>query len=201
MLMAPDGRSLAAIVAAAMDHAGLRVVVAGPGHVLPDRPHVGDLIPDAGPLAAIAAGLGLPGVSAIVAIPSDMPWLDGATIRRLLDCDPPTAAEGATSAAAIAAFVDPAEPTRTLPLPARFSAALAPTARALLSEGRRAVHALHDAAAVHRVELAADEAFRLEDVDTPAAWTEFVRTWNRADAPRRGCRDAAIRPSARPQAG
>lgn len=170
MLVAPNGRTLAAIVATAMHEAGLAVLVAGPGHVLPELPHIEDCRDDSGPLAAIAAGLAHARPAGIVAIPCDLPWIDSTTIQRLLT---PTDA----LATAFVDDDDPKSPGR--PLPARFASAALVTILDQIAHGHFAVRDALARLPLARVPLRASEAQCLDDVDTLDAWEAFVRSVGR----------------------
>ena len=93
---------------------------------------VTDRVPDAGPLAGVAAALAAAGGDGVVCVAGDMPFLAPALMRALR--------ERASGADALA----PRWSGRPEPLCARYAAHLLPAVEARLAAGRLALHGLLD---------------------------------------------------------
>lgn len=154
-LLEIDGCTLLDRAVALLHEAGAATVI-----VSGDRPGaIADATPGLGPVGGIASVL--PGVDdgAMVVLPVDMPALDVATLRILLD---------ATGEAPAAHFAG-----HPLPWAARIDAALRARIPALIADGRGpSMRALH--AAAGGIELPVADAARLRNVNAPADWAAFA---------------------------
>ncbi|WP_426403885.1 NTP transferase domain-containing protein [Streptomyces sp. R-07] len=90
------GRTLLDRVLAACPDAGLTVVVADPRPTARPVRWTREDPPGGGPLAALGAGVRETGADVLLVLSADLPFLDGATVRRLLDAlDAASGAEAA----------------------------------------------------------------------------------------------------------
>jgi molybdopterin-guanine dinucleotide biosynthesis protein A len=162
-LTLPDGRTWlqrqADILRAAGVGSLLVSVRAGSGMSLPGATVVTDTRPDAGPLAGIAAGLRAAPTGLVILLAVDMPSIQGAHLRELLEWATPECG------------VVPLQGGQLEPLAAVYPTALAASAEAALKAGKLAVHAWA------RQEAAQG---RLLLWETPAAWAGVLRSWNAA---------------------
>lgn len=168
-----DGRPLLdhALAAVLAVDPGIEVVVAGAPGIDRPLPAGVRLIADPhafdGPLAGLASGLDAldPAVETVIVVGGDMPWLEPAVLRRMLDAV-------ATDVGVEAVALDDGERTRPLPLVVRRDPA-AGAARALLDADDRRLRAL--LARLRTVVLPRDDWRGLDpagatvrDIDTPA---------------------------------
>lgn len=157
-LLPVDGVAMAARVAAALRDAGCSPVTAIGG----DRSGlealglavVDDPWPGEGPLGGILAALGA-AEEAVVVVACDLPWLDAATVTRVV------AAEGIDLERT---DVVVASSGRREPLCARWQPSARDTLRRAFADGERAVHR---AMAMLRVAEVAVDPHRVADADTP----------------------------------
>lgn len=154
-LLEIDGRTLLDRAIALLDDAGATTVI-----VSGDRPGG---IPDAtaglGPVGGIASVLPHVDDGAMVVLPVDMPALDVATLRILLD---------AAADAPAAHFAG-----HPLPWVARIDAVLRANILMLLADGRGpSMRALH--AAAGGIEVPVADTARLRNVNAPADWAAFA---------------------------
>ncbi len=118
---------------------------------------VHDAVADGGPLAGIAAGLRAAAPGLVVLLAVDMPAVEAAHLRRLVELASPDRG------------VVPVVAGQLEPLAAVYPAALAASAEAALAAGNRAVHAwARTEAAQGRLLLWA----------APADWSGAFRSWN-----------------------
>ncbi len=89
------GRALLDRVLAACADAGTTVVVAGPRPTARPVTWAHEDPPGGGPVAALDAGLRQTGAAQVVVLSADLPFLEPATVRRLLDALETSGAEGA----------------------------------------------------------------------------------------------------------
>jgi molybdopterin-guanine dinucleotide biosynthesis protein A len=160
-----EGRAMAGRVADALAGAGASpVVLVGGDPAVADRlglASVADRWPGEGPLAATATALAWAaathGPDAVVVVaPCDLPRLDAASVRRLVDA---LGVGGATVA------VGRTPDGRRQPLPAAWRAAAADGVVQAVEGGHRRADALLDALGARTVDLPSGP---LVDVDTPA---------------------------------
>ncbi len=126
---------------------------------------VGDLRPDAGPLAGLEAGLTAAGAEIVLVVPTDMPWL-GPELPLLLTKRLHASAGSDVACLAADGIRQP------LPLACRRVPALATVTR-LLDDGERRLRALIDGPTTSVVTDADwrpldGSGHSLDDVDTPA---------------------------------
>jgi molybdopterin-guanine dinucleotide biosynthesis protein A len=116
-----------------------------------------DIRPREGPLAGMEALLSTSLADAYIVCSCDMPMLSPEVMEALAaPCDEPTAVlhvEGEM---------------RWRPLPCRVRSGALPTVQKLLSEGRRAVHELHSAVGARVIQVPANWAAALTDINTPS---------------------------------
>lgn len=141
------------------------VAVARPGQDFPGVPArwVRDLVPGAGPLAGLEAGLGAITAEFGVVVACDMPWLDPALLRAM-------AAEAPGHDLVIPFFEG-----RHHPLHAVYARRILPLVKELLSAGERRLHVLAGRVKTRVLDedyiRARDPSGRsLASLDTPAAY-------------------------------
>lgn len=160
-LVLPDGRTLlqrqADILRAAGSAALFASVRRGTEVDLPGATFVQDCVPDAGPIAGIAAGLRAAPAGLVIVVAVDMPHLGEEHLRKLV------------SLATDACGVVPVQDGQMEPLAAVYPAALADSAEDALGSERRAVHAW----VTREVKQG-----RLRLWDTPPDWAGALRSWN-----------------------
>jgi molybdopterin-guanine dinucleotide biosynthesis protein A len=161
LLLMPDGRTLLQrqidLLRAA--GAGSVAVSVGPGKDFPmmSASPISDAVPDAGPLAGIAAGLRAapPGLVLVLAV--DMPRIGEEQLRQLV------------GQATAGCGVVPVWEGRCESLVAVYPAALAASAETWLAGGQSAPHAwVRSEAAQGRLKL----------WEVPAEWAAALRSWN-----------------------
>jgi len=86
-LVLDDGRTMIDFVLEACRCVTDRIVVSGPGDILPDLPHIADRRDGAGPLAGLEAILASGLDERYLLVPCDMPGLRGDDLSRLTECD------------------------------------------------------------------------------------------------------------------
>lgn len=160
-LVLPNGSTLIERQAALLKSVGvatlfvsIRPGAAGP---LPEAIGVQDTMAEAGPLAGVAAGLRAAPAGLVIVLAVDMPAVEEAHLRRLIELATPGRG------------VVPMQAGQCEPLAAIYPAALADSAEAALREGMRAVHAWARAEA---------ERGRLLLWEAPADWSGVFRSWN-----------------------
>ncbi len=156
------------------------VLVAAPHQDLPPLPAAGaapptvvyDDHPGAGPLPALAVGLGAMRASWALALPCDAPFVHPSVVAHLME------ARGDDVDAVI-----PIWDERPQPLVALYRRRLAPRVRALVAAGERRLHALADGPGICRVSAAtlraldpAGESFR--SVNTPEEFAAAQAAWH-----------------------
>lgn len=162
-LTLPDGRTLLQRQADILRAAGATTlfvsVRADNETTLPGATLVPDSTPDAGPLAGIAAGLRAAPAGLVLVLAVDMPEVQSAHLRQLLELA--TADRG----------VVPLLAGQCEPLAGVYPSALAGSAEAALASGQLAVHAwVRREAAQGKLLLWA----------SPAEWTGVLHSWNTA---------------------
>jgi molybdopterin-guanine dinucleotide biosynthesis protein A len=155
-IVLPDGSTMIERVRACVAAVCARVVIVGRTRALADLERIVEEPPGEGPLAAIGALLDRGGDEAYLVVPCDLPRLTPDVLRRLV----------APQARSMAVFRVEGE-HEPRPLPALVTSAARPTARALLTEGRRAVRDLVDRAGADRVALSETDAASLFNVNRP----------------------------------
>ncbi|MCP3905597.1 MAG: molybdenum cofactor guanylyltransferase [Planctomycetes bacterium] len=157
VLPAGDGVTMIERVESVLAPLTSRVVVVGDTPALPDHERVFDLRPDQGPLGGIEALLASGLDRHFLVVPCDMPRLTTDLLALLaVGCDEP---------ATVFRLKGTAEP---YPLPVRLDVAALPMVRRHLDEGRRALRDLLAALRPRIVDVAADRAGQLANVNTPA---------------------------------
>jgi molybdenum cofactor guanylyltransferase len=169
-LTLPDGRTLLQRQADILRAAGATTVLASvrPDNAvaIPDVILVHDAVMDAGPIAGIAAGLHAAPAGLLLVLAVDMPAVQAAHLRQLVELARPGRG------------VVPMQAGQCEPLAAIYPTVLADSAEKTSRSWRRAVHGW-----VER-EVALD---RLLLWETPSEWTGALRSWNtEADLPRPG---------------
>lgn len=166
-LILPDGRTLLQRQVEVLREAGATTVLvsirAGRESALPGVQFVPGLMPDAGPLAGIAAGLCAAPAGLVLVLAVDMPVVQAGHLRELVGLA--TAGRG----------VVPVQAGQCEPLAAVYPTILAASAEAALAAGRLAVQ-----------QWAREEAAqaRLRLWETPREWAGVLRSWNTpADVP------------------
>jgi molybdopterin-guanine dinucleotide biosynthesis protein A len=163
MLTLPDGRSLLQRQADILRAAGVDTVLASvrpeSAKRLPGFTLVHDEVKDAGPMAGIAAGLGAAPAGLVVVLAVDMPAIQAAHLRQLVELS----VDGKG--------VVPMQDGEIESLAAVYPSLLAKSAQAALQEGRFAVRAWVR-------EQVAEGALVLWE--TPAEWAGVLRSWNTA---------------------
>lgn len=129
-IVLPDGRTMAETVRDALVGVCERVVVVGDASVLPELPHVQDIVQDAGPLGGIHAllmsGLG----ERYLVCPCDMPGLTEQLLHALCNAD----------AGAALVFPQVVGSDETEPFPMRIDSTLHVHVMERLEAGNRALH-------------------------------------------------------------
>lgn len=165
LLRAPDGtgRTLVERLISEIERAapGVAVVLVGKREEYGSlgRPFVDDEIPESGPLGGVVglfAEAERRGLSRILCVACDHPFLGAGLIRRLLVEHP--------AAAICCPFLD----DRYQPLVARYDVRLLPEFRQALRSGQRALQPLLRKHTVARLTLDSSERESLRDWDTPA---------------------------------
>jgi molybdopterin-guanine dinucleotide biosynthesis protein A len=163
MLTLPDGRTLLQRQADILRAAGVSTVLASvrpeSSSRLPGFTLVHDMLPDAGPLAGIAAGLRAAPAGLVVVLAVDMPAIQSAHLRQLVEL----AVDGKG--------VVPMQNGEIESLAAVYPSLLAGSAEVALRAGQFAVRAWVR-------EQAAEGALLLWEA--PADWTGVLRSWNTA---------------------
>lgn len=148
-----EGRSLGVIAVSALRDAGVDPVVVVGGNHGHGAELIADSNPGDGPLAGVLDALRSLDADRVVILPCDLPRVDAAALRRLIDAD--AASIGAVTLATVDGRV--AAPVGIWHREAEASL------RARFHEGERSLHAALDALRIELVELG--EAAR--DVDSP----------------------------------
>jgi len=125
-------------------------------------PFLPDARDDAGPLAGLVALLESGRARRYLVISCDAPTIVADDLRPLLDADAPAAI-----------YVD-SSTGRALYLPCALSSTLAPVARALLDDDRRALRFLFEATRTEVIPVDAEPARRLRGVNTPEELASLV---------------------------
>ena len=158
-LVLPDGRLMAQAVGETLQAVCREVVIVGPPESPTWAAHtwrcVADRTPGLGPIGGIEALLASGLNSGYLLCPSDIPLLSAELLERLLD-----AGDGD------AAVFHVAGQTRPSPLPLRISASCLGAVETLIEAGGRAVHELLDTLDVQCVEVRAQDARELVNVNT-----------------------------------
>ena len=164
LLTLPDGRTLLERQVDILRAAGVTTVLVSIRTdlelTLPNVTRVHDAVADAGPLAGIAAGLRAAPAGSLLVLAVDMPAVQAAHLRQLVEL----AVDGRG--------VVPTQAGRCEPLVAIYPTLLAASADAALRENRRAVHTW--------AEREAGEG-SLVLWETPPAWAGVLQSWNTAD--------------------
>lgn len=164
LLALPDGRTLLQRQIDVLRAAGAATVnvSTGPGREFPltGAGAIPDDLPDAGPLAGIAAGLRAAPEGLMLVLAVDMPAVGEVHLRHLVRL------------ATAACGVVPVLGGHCEPLVAVYPAVLAGSAGAWLAGGQRAVHAWVRSEAVQG---------RLRLWEAPAEWAGVLRSWNTSD--------------------
>lgn len=160
-LVLPNGSTLIERQAAVLRSVGVTTLFASmrPDQAwsLPGVTCVRDEVADAGPLAGIAAGLRAAPAGLMIVLAVDMPAVEPAHLRRLIELTRPNRG------------VVPVQAGQCDPLAAIYPTALADSAVAALHEGNRAVHTWARAQA---------DRGGLLWWETPADWSGVFRSWN-----------------------
>lgn len=163
-LRLPGGRTLLQRQIDVLHAAGAAVVNVSvrPGKTLPmtGANPIPDELPDAGPLAGIAAGLRCAPAGLVLVLAVDLPGITEAHLRQL------------TALATASCGVVPVHEGICEALVAVYPSALAESANAWLARGPRAPHAwARSEAALGRLRL----------WETPTDWTGALRSWNKPE--------------------
>lgn len=165
LLPAPDGEgSLVTRLAGIARSCGLDVVLVGahPAYAALGLETIPDAAPDVGPLGGLVALLAHAGARPGIALACDLPFVDGALLRRLVDEAP--------AAPALA----PRRDGRWEPLAARYDAArVLPTARRRLAAGALGLQGLLDELGAEAMTVR--DAGLLDDWDRPEDVTRRTR--------------------------
>lgn len=168
-LTLPDGRTLIQRQAEVLRAAGADVVFAsvrrGQANLPTGLLAVFDSVPDAGPLAGLAAGLRAASAGRVIALAVDMPGIEAEHLRTLVELS--------DDACGAALWRD----GQIEPLVAVYPRSLADSAEAALAAGRHAVHAWVRAEA---------ERGRVRLWETPPEWADALRSWNTPEDLARG---------------
>ncbi len=159
-LILADGRTMLAVVAAAVGDVCRRVVVVGDAET--DLPRIEDLRPGLGPLGGIEALLARGDDTQYMVCPCDLPLVTPSLLRRL------TGHKGMATV-----FQVEGEPD-FWPMPVRVSAIALDTVRAHLDGGRRAVHELVRALEPEVIAVSREEAAALANVNTPDDYEQLL---------------------------
>ena len=165
----PDGRTMMDAVGDAMRSVCRRVVVVGQTNFVRTRGYVeiADLRPTAGPLGGIEALLASSVDSQYLICPCDMPLMTADLLTQLISD---------SSALAMAfAFADDPAP---IPLPMRLCADALPMVRWLLDSDQQAVHQLLREISADLVRVPRSAAVELQNVNTPAEFSEVCRLFH-----------------------
>ena len=156
-LVMPDGRCMIEHVRAAMAPlCESTVVVGAAAPPVAGLPVVEDLRVGAGPLGGIEALLASGRGARYLVCPCDVPMITHELLERLVAAPP--------APVAVARLAEEPWPR---PLPLRIDAAALPVVSAILDSGRHAVHQLLDAVETAVVEMPAEYAGQLANVNHP----------------------------------
>ena len=152
-LVLADGRTMLAVVAAAVGDVCRRVVVLGDAET--NLPRIEDLRPGQGPLAGVEALLASGDDTQYLVCPCDLPLITPSLLRRL------------TEPGGVAAVFQVEGEADFWPMPVRVSVQALGAVRAHLDGGRRAVHDLVRALEPEVITVSREEAAALANVNTP----------------------------------
>jgi molybdopterin-guanine dinucleotide biosynthesis protein A len=165
-LLELDGEPLAARTARTAAEAAGRAYIVGPaavyGHL--GYPCLDERFPGLGPLSGLDAALRSGLATWCLLLACDMPGLDAASLRRLLDLAEPSGCDAAVTVSASG---------RPEPLCAVYHVRLAGLVEQHLQEGRLALHEL--LSRIRWAAFPAPHAAFTTNINTPEEWTQ----WNR----------------------